>query len=96
MKQDNRTPALKFFESIDHGDWDAMHELMHPDHVFSIPFAPEPLDRDGHIDLNRGFTESFSEFRHEVAQQVAQQFAQQLAKGDWVVSRGVVENAPHV
>lgn len=78
----NKEIVARFLQMMDAQDWASLRELMHPEHVFHWPMAPEPLSRDGHLELNRNFRSSFSEFRHIVDEQ--------LEDGDRVVTRGRV------
>ncbi|MBI4504880.1 MAG: ester cyclase [Chloroflexi bacterium] len=82
MSEQNKVFIRHFMETMDRKAWDELRELMAPDHRFHWPLAPEPLDREGHIQLNRGFQEAFSGFRHEIHDV--------LADRDKVVVRGTV------
>jgi len=82
MSEQNKAFVRKFFEVMDSADNDALRELMHPDHVFNFPLAPQPLSRDGHMGLCQGFQAGFSKIQHKVLDQ--------FAEGDKVVTRGVV------
>lgn len=78
----NKEIVSNFFRVMDSGDWAAVRELMHPEHSFHWPSAPEPMSRDGHLELTENFRKSFTELEHVIEQQ--------LEDGDKVVLRGHV------
>ena len=71
----------RFFDVIDQANWDELRDMMEPSHLFHFPLAPKPLDREGHIQMNREFRRAFTGFRHEILDMIA--------AGDKVVTRGI-------
>ena len=87
MSSDNKAFVRQFLETMDammvgKGSRELLRALMHEDHVFHFPLAPEPLGRDAHIGMNLDFASKFSNFQHIVQEQIAE--------GDKVVTRGTV------
>jgi len=82
MSEDPKATVCAFLEAMDRSDWDGLRARMHPEHLCHFPFAPEPLDVEGHIGMSQGFRQGFAEFAHLVEDQ--------FCSGDKVLTRGKV------
>ncbi len=82
MSEQNKAFVRRQFDEMSKGNWDAVKEMMSPDHIFHFPLSPQPLDRESHIGMNIGFGAAFSGLHWVVEDQIAE--------GDKVVTRGVV------
>ena len=82
MSEDNKAIVRDFLDAYDRLDWDTWNELAHPDHIFHFPLAPEPLNRDGHREMNQGFRQAFPKMEHVIEALVAE--------GNVVAARGKV------
>ena len=82
MSEQNKAFVRQYFQTFEQGDFDGLKELMHPDHRFRFPLAPEVLDRESHIQMSKGFFAAFSDFHFDILEQIAE--------GDKVVTRGVL------
>jgi len=79
MSDVNKKIVREFFAAMDSKRFDDMRDLLHPDHLFHLPMAKEPLDKEAHMIMNMKLQESMTDFdRH---------FYDQIAEGDKVVSR---------
>ncbi|MDF1689232.1 MAG: ester cyclase [Cycloclasticus sp.] len=79
MSEVNKKIVREFFAAMDSKRFDDMRALLHEDHLFHLPMAKEPLDKDAHMIMNMKLQESLTDFdRH---------FYDQISEGDKVVSR---------
>lgn len=79
MSEVNKKIVREFFAAMDSKRFDDMRVLLHEDHLFHLPMAKEPLDKDAHMIMNMKLQESLTDFdRH---------FYDQISEGDKVVSR---------
>lgn len=79
MSEANKKIVRDFFAAMDSKRFDDMRALLHPDHKFHLPLAPEPMGLEAHMEMNMKLQHSLSDFdRH---------FYDQIAEGDKVVSR---------
>ena len=82
MNNSAETVARDVFAAIDNSDWDGLSALLHEDHQFHFPLAPQPLNRDAHCAMTREFSASFSDFTHHIDEL--------LVIGDKAVTRGAI------
>ena len=52
MSEANKRIVRDFFAAMDNKRFDEMRDLLHPDHLFHLPMAKEPLDKETHMDMN--------------------------------------------
>ena len=77
MSEANKKIVRDFFAAMDSKRFDDMRALLHPDHKFNLPLAPEPMGLEAHMEMNMKLQHSLSDFdRH---------FYDQIAEGDKVV-----------
>lgn len=75
----NKKIVRDFFAAMDSRRFDDMEAMLHPDHLFHLPMAKEPLDKQTHMQMNKKLQQSLTDFdRH---------FHDQIAEGDKVTSR---------
>ncbi len=77
MSEENKAVVRRFLKTMDEGKWDELRTMMAPDHRLHSALSPEPIDREGHLQMNMAFR-----YRHEVHDLIAEE--------DKVVVRGVV------
>ncbi len=76
----NKQFVRKFFAAMDAKQFDKMEALLHPQHLFHLPMAREPLNVKTHMEVNKRIQKSLP-----IVKRV---FEDQIAEGDKVVSRG--------
>jgi len=79
MSEANKKIVREFFAAMDSKRFDDMRALLHPDHLFHLPMAKEPLDKDAHMVMNMKLQQSLTDFERH--------FYDQISEGDKVVSR---------
>ena len=55
--------AAAWFDNYNNGNFDAQSALVHPDHVFHFPMAPEPLGAEAHVGMQMGFKAAVPDFQ---------------------------------
>ncbi len=78
--EENKQFVRKFFAAMDAKRFDEMEALLHPEHLFHLPMAREPLNVKTHMEVNKRIQKSLP-----IVKRV---FEDQIAEGDKVVSRG--------
>ena len=78
--EENKQFVRKFFAAMDAKCFDEMEALLHPEHLFHLPMAREPLNVKTHMEVNKRIQKSLP-----IVKRV---FEDQIAEGDKVVSRG--------
>lgn len=78
--EQNKQFVRKFFAAMDAKRFDEMEALLHPEHLFHLPMAREPLNVKTHMEVNKHIQKSLP-----IVKRV---FEDQIAEGDKVVSRG--------
>ena len=76
----NKQFVRRFFAAMDAKRFDEMEALLHPEHLFHLPMAREPLNVKTHMEVNKHIQKSLP-----IVKRV---FEDQIAEGDKVVSRG--------
>ena len=76
----NKQFVRRFFAAMDAKRFDEMEALLHPEHLFHLPMAREPLNVKTHMEVNKRIQASLP-----IVKRV---FADQIAERDRVVSRG--------
>ena len=79
MSAENIQIASNFFDAMDNRRFDEMRAMLHPEHLFHLPMAPEPLDLDAHMEMNMKLQGSLTDFDRRVHDR--------FAADDKVVSR---------
>jgi len=80
QREQNKHFVRKFFAAMDARRFDEMEALLHPEHLFHLPMAREPLNVKTHMEMNKRLQKSLP-----IVKRV---FEDQIAEGDKVVSRG--------
>ncbi len=80
--EENKQFVRKFFAAMDAKRFDEMEALLHPEHLFHLPMAREPLNVKTHMEVNKRIQKSLP-----IVKRV---FEDQIAEGDKVVSRGLL------
>ena len=78
--EENKQFVRKFFATMDAKRFDEMEALLHPEHLFHLPMAREPLNVKTHMEVNKRIQKSLPIIKRV--------FEDQIAEGDKVVSRG--------
>lgn len=78
--EENKQFVRKFFAAMDAKRFDEMEALLHPEHLFHLPMAREPLNVKTHMEVNKHIQKSLP-----IVKRV---YEDQIAEGDKVVSRG--------
>ena len=78
----NKEVVRNLFASIDRLDFDAVMEILHPDHKLEYPGNDELISREGHCKLIEAHHVGYSDMKHIPEQQISE--------GDWVVTRGTI------
>lgn len=78
--EENKQFVRKFFAAMDAKRFDEMEALLHPEHLFHLPMAREPLNVKTHMEVNKRIQKSLPIIKRV--------FEDQIAEGDKVVSRG--------
>jgi predicted ester cyclase len=76
----NKQFVHRFFAAMDAKRFDEMEALLHPEHLFHLPMAREPLNVKTHMEVNKHIQASLP-----IVKRV---FEDQIAERDRVVSRG--------
>lgn len=80
QSEQNEQFVRKFFAAMDAKRFDEMEALLHPEHLFHLPMAREPLNVKTHMEVNKHIQKSLP-----IVKRV---FEDQIAEGEKVVSRG--------
>jgi len=78
--EENKQLVCKFFAAMDAKRFDEMEALLHPEHLFHLPMAREPLNVKTHMEVNKRIQKSLP-----IVKRI---YEDQIAEGDKVVSRG--------
>lgn len=78
----NKQFVRKFFAAMDAKNFDEMEAMLHPEHLFHLPMAREPLNQKTHMEVNKRIQKSLP-----IVQRVIED---QIAERDKVVTRGRV------
>lgn len=82
MSEQNKQIVRDFFAAMDAREFDRMEAMLHPDHLFHLPMAKAPLDKQAHMEVNKHIQQSLP-----IVKRV---FLDQIAGDDKVVSRGLL------
>ena len=61
MSEANKKVVRDFFAAMDSRRFDDMRALLHPDHMFHLPMAKEPMDLEAHMEMNIKIQHSLSD-----------------------------------
>lgn len=75
----NKVLSRQWREEVDKGNWAVVDEFIAPNVAMHFAGNPEPLDREGSIQLLKMFYKAFPDLHHT--------FEDQIAEGDKVVLR---------
>ena len=78
--EENKQFVRNFFATMDAKRFDEMEALLHPEHLFHLPMAREPLNVKTHMEVNKRIQKSLP-----IVKRI---YEDQIAEGDKVVSRG--------
>ena len=72
MSEELKAIARRFFKAFENNDQVTLYEVLARDLVIHVPGAPDPMDRETHVQGISKFNAAFSEIRVNIEDQIAE------------------------